>query len=142
MSTVKRELQRLYESERNLNYLIGDSRYPQEPWLMVPVVPFSDAVPTFLQSRYNNGLSRLRTAIEHLNRIFTSRFCCLLRHSALNYNRVKAAKIIYTCAVLHNMCWAFDVPLSENKEIPHLPVLHVDNQVNNGNWYQENFAKE
>jgi hypothetical protein len=133
MSNVKRELQRLYEREGNLNYLISDSGYPQEPWLMVP---FGD-VPNSPESRYNNALSRLRIAIEHLNGILKSRFRCLLGHRALNYNPIRAAKIIYTCAVLHNMCRAYNVPLPENNEIPHVPVPHVDNQANNGNWQQE-----
>jgi hypothetical protein len=113
MSNVKRELQRLYEREGNLNYLIGDSGYPQEPWLMVP---FGD-VPNSPESRYNNALSRLRIAIEHLNGILKSRFRCLLGHRAL--------------------CRAYNVPLPENNEIPHVPVPHVDNQANNGNWQQE-----
>jgi hypothetical protein len=95
------------------------------------MVPFSDVVPNSPESRYNNALSRLRIGIEHLNGILQSIFRCLLGHRALNYNPIRAAKIIYTCAVFHN------VPLPENDEIPHGPVPHLDNQANNGNWQQE-----
>lgn len=43
------------------------------------------------------------------------RFRCLLRHRTLNYDPVKAAKIIYSCAILHNMANFYKSNLPEDE---------------------------
>ena len=79
---------------------MGDSGYPLEPWLLTP---FGQVEPNSAPARYNKALSKIRTIMEHVNGMLKARFRCTHGHRALHYDPIRAAKIIYTCAVLHNM---------------------------------------
>ncbi|KAH1021799.1 hypothetical protein HUJ04_011284 [Dendroctonus ponderosae] len=70
-----------------------------------------------LQSRHNYSFGRqsarithriLRNCNERFNGAFKIRFRTLLRHRVLHDHRLKAAKIIYSCAILHNVAIYFD----------------------------------
>lgn len=114
MSGIKRIMHRYFIQTGALDFLIGDSGYPLEPWLLVP---FPDPMENTPEARFNTSLSTIRILIEHVNGILKSRFRCLHGHRALNYDPIRAAKIIYSCAVLHNMCIHFRVPYPEDVNI-------------------------
>lgn len=140
-SNIREHLQDVYLHD-GLNYhLIGDSGYPLQPWLMVPI---PNAVEGSPEERYNIRLTSARNVIERLNGVIKSRFRCLLKHRTLNYDPIKSAKIIYACAVLHNMVKHFqqaddDIFLNEVEEEEEENRNHVanfeDGQANqNNDW--------
>lgn len=112
MSSVLQHLRRKY-FEGELNYwLLGDSGFPLQPWLLTPI---ENAQPDSPESRYTERHTATRNTIERLNGVLKSRFRCLIKHRALHYLPPKAGKVIYACAVLHNMCLEYNVPEIENE---------------------------
>jgi hypothetical protein len=49
-SGIRRYLQQIYVLNNQENYLLGDSRYPLEPWLLVPFMNPQEDTP---ESRFN-----------------------------------------------------------------------------------------
>jgi hypothetical protein len=78
------------------------------------------------ESRFNTALSQLRMTIEHTNGLLKSRFRCIHGHRALNYKPIRAAKIIYTSSILHNMCITYNVPIPEDDDHLQPMVRSVD----------------
>lgn len=69
------------------------------------------------EAAYNKNQMRCRSLIEQCNGLLKMRFRCLLKHRVLHYSPPIAFKIIYTCAVLHNMCIIQNVPLYLNDDL-------------------------
>ncbi|KAJ8911985.1 hypothetical protein NQ315_003267 [Exocentrus adspersus] len=101
-SVIKHHLEDNYQRGERNTWLLGDSGYPQEPWLMTPVL---NAPPDSPEGRYNAALVRART--------LKMRFRCLLKERVLKYHPHKAGEIINACCVLHNMCVRANVPLED-----------------------------
>ncbi|KAB0805700.1 hypothetical protein PPYR_02670 [Photinus pyralis] len=98
-SQIRQNLYNSYQAGHT-SYLLGDSGYPLEPWLMTPITaPDTDA-----KRAYNIAHRSVRNVIERLNGVLKTRFRCLLKHRVLHYSPPVAAKIVNSCAVLHNMC--------------------------------------
>ncbi|KAK4879203.1 hypothetical protein RN001_007349 [Aquatica leii] len=97
MSTVQRYLR---ENHVRGTWLLGDSGYPLQPWLLTPIENAAEDSP---EGRYTRAHIRTRNVVERCNGVLKNRFRCLLKHRALHYNPTKAAKIIYSCCVLHNI---------------------------------------
>lgn len=118
VSEIRNYLRTCYHNGDRGSFLIGDSGYGQEPWLLTPYANFEEGSP---EERYNMIHKRARNVIERTNGILKSRFRCLLRHRVLNYHPAKAAYIIYSCAVLHNIAITakldLDDVVDENYEI-------------------------
>nr|XP_054919808.1 putative nuclease HARBI1 [Dermacentor andersoni] len=89
-------------------YLLGDSAYPLEPWLLTPAP--GHPAPHTPEGRYNAAHTSARSAVERCIGVMKSRFRCLQRHRALHYGPKKAATIVAACAALHNLCIDEDVP--------------------------------
>lgn len=101
MSNIQQHLRQKYFQGELDGWLIGDSGYPLQPWLLTPIV---DAPENSPELRYTNCHCRTRNVIERLNGVLKSRFRCLSKHRVLYYLPPTAGHIIYACAVLHNMC--------------------------------------
>ncbi|XP_064487717.1 putative nuclease HARBI1 [Ornithodoros turicata] len=87
-------------------WLIGDSAYPLQPWLMTPV-----RTPTTQEEEdYNDTHSRTRVRIEHCFGMLKMRFRCLQRYRTLHFAPDRSCNIINACVVLHNMCIAYNTP--------------------------------
>ncbi|KAJ8928729.1 hypothetical protein NQ314_018677 [Rhamnusium bicolor] len=136
MSGVRRLLQRLYIENETEDYLIGDSGYPLEPWL---IVPFVNPIEHSPEALFNTALSSVRIFGEHTIGLLKNRFRCLHGHRALHYNPLRVAKIIYSCAVLHNMCRTFNVPMPpDDDQLQNVRLPRRFNQENlhvQPNWF-------
>lgn len=87
---------------RQGEYLLGDSGYPLEPWLMTPV-PGRPAVFT-PAGRYNAAHASMRSVVERCIGLLMSRFRCVQKHRVLYHHLRIAGPIVAACAVLHNIC--------------------------------------
>lgn len=108
-------------------WLIGDSGYPLQPWLLTP---FHNPAPNTRESRFNNAHIQARNCIERCNGVLKSRFRCLLKERVLRYSPVKVGKIVNSCAILHNICIAANLDLD-------IDEINEDEQVND-EVYQNN----
>ncbi|KAJ8915388.1 hypothetical protein NQ315_008275 [Exocentrus adspersus] len=97
--TIHRHLKRKYQEGTRNNYLLGDSGYPLQPWLMTPL---PDALPNTPEAVYNERHIRTRNVAERGFGVWKARFRCLRKDRVLHYSHAAAARIIYACAVLHN----------------------------------------
>ncbi|XP_046400480.1 putative nuclease HARBI1 [Ischnura elegans] len=100
--------------QRSKVWLLGDSGYRLEPWLLTPVLGM--VMPNSPEDRYNRALRRARNTVERCIGLLKSRWRCLLKHRVLHYMPNKASRIINACAVLHNMCLDRNVQLEEEVE--------------------------
>ena len=94
-------LEHLKAAEWN-GWLIGDSGYPQRPYMMVPLAdPQSKE-----EIAYNNSLTKCRNTVERTLGVLKSRFRVLERKSGggIQYELETAVNIIMACCVLHNYC--------------------------------------
>lgn len=101
----------LYAGDKN-TWILGDSGYPQEPWLMTPILNVDQGTP---EDRYTKRHASARNCIERCNGVLKTRFRCILGERVLRYSPEKAGNIIIACAVLHNMCT--DARLPTNNEM-------------------------
>ncbi|XP_029835952.2 putative nuclease HARBI1 [Ixodes scapularis] len=92
-------------------FLLGDSGYALEPWLITPV-PGVHTTST-ASGRFNKAHSSMRSVVERCIGLLKSRFRCLQRHRALYYHPTTATAIITACAVLNNICLASMEPEPE-----------------------------
>ena len=80
--------------------LIGDSAYPQLPWLVGPY-PHSRNL-TRDQCKFNKILNKTRVIVERAFGKLKCRWRCLLK--PLEENTPKVPLTILTCCILHNIC--------------------------------------
>lgn len=103
MSQVQRELERCFNNGDHNSWLLGDSSYPQQPWLMTPILNVAPGSP---QELYNNAHAAARNCIERCFGVLKGKFRCLLGERTLRYSPEKVGTIVVACAVLHNICTA------------------------------------
>lgn len=126
MSTINAHFENIFTNDALHYHLIGDEGYPLLPWLLIKYPGnYPENTP---HGRYNRHLVRARIVIERVIGILKSRFRCLHQHRALHYNPIKAATIILSCAILHNISFAFNVPLVDGEyEYPGQNEMAVPN---------------
>nr|CAI5828342.1 unnamed protein product [Callosobruchus analis] len=133
-SAVKQHLEAAYnEGDRNM-WLIGDSGYPLQPWLITPFHNPPQNTPEF---RYNAAHIRARNCIERCNGVLKSRFRCLLKERVLRYSPERVGRIVSSCAVLHNICIAANLDL----DVEEVVEDEVNNEVYENNL-QENIFRQ
>lgn len=88
------------------NFLIGDSGYPLEPWMMTPF----ENEDTERRKKYNETHRRARNVVERCFGVLKSRFKCLSDSGGiLMYAPNKVCRIVIACAVLHNICMTYNI---------------------------------
>lgn len=97
----------LFLGERH-TWLLGDSGYPIQPWLMTP---FADPAPNTPEALYNNAHKITRSTVERCIGVLKTRFRCIMGERKLRYSPEKAGTIMYACAILHNMCIRAGLPI-------------------------------
>ncbi|XP_069068731.1 putative nuclease HARBI1 [Pleurodeles waltl] len=100
----------MLQLQRERTWLIGDSGYPNLPWLLTPVrYPTMDR-----EDRYNEAHGQTRQVIEKTLSLLKARFCCLhVSGGALQYRPRKVYKIIVACCMLHYLPVRRRIPLLE-----------------------------
>ena len=93
-------------------WLIGDSGYPQEPWLMTPV----GHVNTPPELLYNSVHISTRNPVERTNGVLKSRWHVL--DCPLKYSPRKVCRIATDCCVLHNICTEHNLDVEDFQEHP------------------------
>ena len=80
-------------------YLVGDSAYPQAPWL---IKPFPEGTRVNEEITFNKELSTARVVVERAFGILKNRWRILIKRldSSLQF----AIKTTIACIVLHNIC--------------------------------------
>lgn len=101
MSQVQTELEMCYNNGDHNSWLLGDSGYPQQPWLMTPILHAADDTP---EGRYNVRHASTRNCVERCIGLLKTRFRCLLGERTLRYKPEKVGTIVAACVVLHNLC--------------------------------------
>ncbi|KMQ84620.1 nuclease harbi1 [Lasius niger] len=91
---------RLWDSGNRSTWLLGDSGYPLEPWLMTPII---NAPEESAEARYTQCHSSTRNCVERMFGLLKNVWRCLLGHRVLHYDPIMAANITVACAVLHNI---------------------------------------
>ncbi|XP_063216851.1 putative nuclease HARBI1 [Bacillus rossius redtenbacheri] len=97
------EMREMHTRNGHTSWLLGDSGYPLQQWLLTPVVGAAPGTPEYL---YTSRHVATRSCIERCNGVLKSRFRCLRKDRVLHYKPTKAASIINACAVLHNLAIA------------------------------------
>ncbi|KAJ8954268.1 hypothetical protein NQ314_007144 [Rhamnusium bicolor] len=101
-STTKSELERCYNEGDWNSWLLGESGFPLQPWLMVH---FQNAAPNSPEDRFNQTHALTRNCIERCNRVLKTRFLC---KGTLRYDPETVRNIVTAYAV---MCIATNVEL-------------------------------
>jgi hypothetical protein len=105
-------------------WLVGDSGYPQEPWLMTPV----SNIRTVPEQLYNSVHISTRNPVERANGVLKSRWHVL--DSPLAYTPGKVCSIAVACCVLHNICTEYNLEVENFEEHPlrdDFPHQHPQN---------------
>lgn len=101
--------QSLQRDKLNANYcsgtasswLLGDSGYPLEPFLLTP---YRNATLNSPESIFNKKHAQARSIVERCIGVMKCRWRSILEERKLRYCPKRAAQIINVCAALHNIC--------------------------------------
>lgn len=104
--------QTLKSSHNRNSWLLGDSGYPIEPWLLTP---FANPV-SITEKQYNKMHAKARNVIERCFGVLKSRFRCVHRYKTLYYDPLMASNIIYATCTLHNLCCNMNDQFNETEE--------------------------
>lgn len=129
VSEDKAELQRCHERGDKNSWILGDSGYPLQPWLLTP---YANPV-SAQQIKFNEKHISTRNVIERCNGVLKNRFRCLSADNVLRYSPLKVSKIINVCCALHNICLEENVPPSLQTHLETLQVItdSIDGNLNN-----------
>ncbi|XP_046402920.1 putative nuclease HARBI1 [Ischnura elegans] len=86
-SRLRQHLQECHQQGDKSSWLIGDSAYPLEPWLMTPFIGPHEGTP---EARYNARFTRARACVERCFGVWKGWFRCLRRDRALHYSPERA----------------------------------------------------
>ncbi|XP_069059558.1 putative nuclease HARBI1 [Pleurodeles waltl] len=104
---------------RDRAWIIGESGYPNLPWLLTPVRhSTADG-----EDCYNEAHGHTRWVIERCFGLLNARFHCLhISGGTLLYNPQKVCQIIVACCMLHNLGLSCHIPLLDAEEGVAVPV--------------------
>lgn len=119
-SVARQALETSFNNGDRNSWLLGDSGYPLEPWLLTPIENAAPETPEFW---YTQAHIQTRNAIERCIGVLKGRFQSL--NHILRYSPTQAGNFVNCCAILHNLCTA--AGLNNEFEIPQqLNILAND----------------
>jgi hypothetical protein len=129
-SRLQKYLQDIHGNNQQHCWLLGDSGYPLQPYLLTPI---HDPPPNSPEAAYNVAHKAARSTIETCFGRLKMRFRCILKERVAMYSPIFVASLITTCATLHNLCIQRDIPLVGDANDP-LPPEDIGND-NDENGY-------
>ncbi|KAF5281736.1 hypothetical protein FQR65_LT14576 [Abscondita terminalis] len=129
MSNIFQELKNRYRNGERSSWLIGDSGYPLQPFLLTPILNAPEGT---MEDRYTRRLCRARNSVERCIGVLKGTFRCLIKDRTLHYKPRDAAKIIITCATLYNILKDANADINE---YAFEEDDGVNNQINNDELY-------
>lgn len=133
-SAIRRFLNQLHNLGETTTWLIGDSGYPLQPFLMTPFIGAAENTP---ESRYNAAHIRARNVVERAIGVLKMRFRCLLKERVARYDPTFVSMLVTACSVLHNMCVIGGVPLIYEEEDVENEVINIPGPINANNLLNE-----
>lgn len=112
LSSVRDFYQSNYENGDRGSWLLGDSGYALEPFVLTP---YRSPSAGSAEHKFNKAHSSGRNIIERTIGVLKSRFRCL--SGRLWYKPQKVVKIINVCCALHNMCNYYKTEVSNFNNI-------------------------
>ncbi|XP_029347920.1 putative nuclease HARBI1 [Acyrthosiphon pisum] len=100
-SIIHTEMNRLHTQRIGKYFLLADSGYRAEPFILTPVLGAAKGSP---EERYTKRHCQVRNCIERCNGVLKMRWRCLSKYSTLRYRPKTSAFIVIACVILHNMC--------------------------------------
>ncbi|XP_028315330.1 putative nuclease HARBI1 [Gouania willdenowi] len=133
---------KLKDGDYGEGWLLGDSAYPLQPFLLTPVL--NPCTPG--EHCYNAAHSRTRSIVEHTCGVLKSRFRCLDRNKGGPvYSPQKLAQIVVVCCMLHNIAERHGleheatVVEEEHQHLPHVGLLNSAGLQARASVIQESF---
>lgn len=124
MSRAKAFLEEQFLNGQTNSWLIGDSGYPLQPWLMTPFTnPDSNG-----KQKYNEAHIASRNCIERLNGVLKKVFACLSANRGLLVEPAYSGSIINACCTLHNIRRKYN--LATPPETGSLPQNEANEVIN------------
>ncbi|XP_050339431.1 putative nuclease HARBI1 [Bactrocera neohumeralis] len=104
LSNIKQSLLSSFQSGDHSSWLLGDSGYALEPYLLTP---YRNPTSGTSQHKFNLQHAKARNIVERVIGVLKSRFKCL--QTVLPYTPQKVVKIINVCCAFHNICRFYNV---------------------------------
>ncbi|XP_017474344.1 PREDICTED: putative nuclease HARBI1 [Rhagoletis zephyria] len=99
-SAAEEQLRLAFNNGKSNTWILGDSGYPLQPFLMTPYRNPSDVV----QRRYNDKHCKARNIIERCFGVLKNRFRSIIGSRGLHYSAEKTTQIVNACCAIHNIC--------------------------------------
>ncbi|XP_020712831.1 putative nuclease HARBI1 [Ceratitis capitata] len=98
-STAEQMLNSDFNNGKINTWLLGDSGYPLEPYLMTPFRLPGDEI----QRRFSDRHAKARNIIGRCFGVLKNKFRCIISSRGLQYSTEKASKVINACCELRNV---------------------------------------
>ncbi|KAK3928031.1 Putative nuclease [Frankliniella fusca] len=111
-SALRRRMIELHALRRC--HLLGDSGYPNEPWMITPFARGERPEEGTPESRFHKAHISDRNCVERCIGVLKEVFRAINDERVLHYDAVKACRIVVAIVVVHNLRILAQVPLYQN----------------------------